>query len=121
MYTTEIKIGNKIVPIKFGAYVMKLIADNGIRLSELSEKIQDNPADIIPKLIYYGAINASPERKGEDISLNDIYDWLDESDGGLFGEEAQSILELFTKQMSEGVLKNVKAVQPKKKAPQKTT
>lgn len=105
MYQTEIQIGEKVIPIRFGAYVMKCIADDGVKLSELSELINNNPADIIPKIFYYGALNASPNRAGEGISINDIYDWLDEVEGGLFGEKSMAILNLFTKQMTDGVPK----------------
>ncbi|GEM_PF-1569381 len=107
MYSTEITVNGKIIPIRFGAYVMKRIADEGIKLSELGALLQDNPFDIIPKIFYYGAINASEGRKGENISLNDIYDWLDETPGGLFGEESQAIIKLFTDQMTEGLPKTL--------------
>ena len=115
MYATEIKVNGKTIPIRFGAYVLKKIADDGIRLQNLSDHIGDNPADIIPKIIYYGAINASEERRGDNVSLNDIYDWLDEIEGGLFGEEASKVIDLFKQQMSDSVPKNLKAG----KAPQK--
>ena len=110
MYKTEIKVNDKTIKIRFGAYVLKCIADDGIELGSLSEVMTKNPADIIPKIIYFGALNASPDRRGEGISLNDIYDWLDESEGGLFGKELTDIMALFTKQMTDGVPKNVKAV-----------
>lgn len=115
MYSTEITVNSKTIPIRFGAYVIKKLADDGIRLQDLPEHIKENPADIIPKIIYYGAINASEERRGDNVSLNDIYDWLDEIEGGLFGEEASKVIDLFTKQMSDSVPKNLKAG----KAPQK--
>ena len=115
MYSTQISVNGKTIPIRFGAYVLKKIADDGIRLQNLSDHIGDNPADIIPKIIYYGAINASEERRGDNVSLNDIYDWLDEIEGGLFGEEASKVIDLFTQQMSDSVPKNLKAG----KAPQK--
>lgn len=38
----------------------------------------------------------------------------------LLGEEASKVIELFTKQMTDSLLKNVQAVQ-EKKAPQKKT
>lgn len=115
MYATEINVNGKTIPIRFGAYVIKKLADDGIRLQDLPEHIKENPADIVPRIIYYGAINASEERRGDNVSLNDIYDWLDEIEGGLFGEEALKVIDLFTKQMSDSVPKNSKAG----KAPQK--
>ena len=110
MYKTEIKVNGKTIKIRFGAYVLKCIADDGIELGSLSEVMTKNPADIIPKIIYFGALNASPDRLGADVSLNDIYDWLDELEGGLFGKDVADIMALFTKQMTDGVPKNVKAV-----------
>lgn len=103
MYKTEITVNDKVIPIRFGAYVLKCLADTGIKLSELSDSIADNPADIIPQIMYFGAVNASKDRGGEGISINDIYDWLDEQPGGLFGAAAMDILNLFTRQMSDGV------------------
>ena len=122
MYSTKIEINNKVIPIRFGAYVLKCIADDGVKLQELGERMQDNPADMFPKIIYYGALNASEGRRGDNVNINDIYDWLDVIDGGLFGEEASKIIELFTKQMTDSLPKNVQAVKPKAtpqtKAPQ---
>jgi hypothetical protein len=115
MYATEITVNGKTIPIRFGAYVIKKLADDGIRLQGLPEHIKENRADIVPRSIYYGAINASEERRGDNVSLNDIYDWLDEIEGGLFGEEASKVIDLFTQQMSDSVPKNLKAG----KAPQK--
>ena len=117
MYSTKIEINNKVIPIRFGAYVLKCIADDGVKLQELGERMQDNPADMFPKIIYYGALNASEGRRGDNVNINDIYDWLDVIDGGLFGEEASKIIELFTKHMTDSLPKNVQAVQ-EKKAPQ---
>ena len=57
MYATEIKVNGKTIPIRFGAYVIKRLADDGIRLQDLSESIANNPADIIPKIIYYGLLS----------------------------------------------------------------
>lgn len=103
MYKTEININGKVIPVKFGAYVIKRLSDDGIKLSELQDKVQDNPVDFIVKIIYYGAINASPERKGEGISINDVYDWIDEQPGGVFGPTVTDVLNLFTAQMTDGV------------------
>jgi hypothetical protein len=109
MYETNIEFKGQIIPVRFGTYVLKCIADDGIKLTDMQERMTENPADIIPKIIYYGALNASPERKGENVSLNLIYDWLDEVEGGLFSEKVTEMIQLFTKQMTEGVPKNVKA------------
>ena len=106
MYKTEIQVNGKNIPIRFGAYVLKCLADAGVRLTELSEQMTTNPADIMPKIIFYGALNASENREGKGISINDIYDWLDEVEGGLFGEKVGEVLLLFTNQMTDGVPKN---------------
>ena len=118
MYNTEIEVNGKTIKIRFGAYVIKCLADAGVGLEQLSDFMTSNPADIIPKIIYFGALNASPERKGENLSINDIYDWLDEVEGGLFGEKVGEVLLLFTNQMTDGVPKNAiaegKTPRPKK-------
>ena len=118
MYSAKIEVNDKIIPIRFGAYVLKCIADDGVKLQELGERMRDNPADMLPKIIYYGALNASEGRRGDNIDINDIYDWLDVIDGGLIGEEASKIIELFTKQMTDSLPKNVQAG---KATPQKKT
>ncbi len=115
MYETKITVNGKEIPIRFGAYVMKCIADEGVKLSELGELIKDNPFDIIPKIFYYGAVNASEGRRGDGISLNDVYDWLDEIPGGLFSEQSQALIKLFTDQMTDGVPKVEKDEHSKKK------
>lgn len=110
MYNTEIEVNSKTIKIRFGTYVIKCLADDGISLKQMYDLMLSNPADIFPKIIYFGALNASPERKGENISINDIYDWLDETEGGLFGQKAADVISLFTNQMNDGVPKNEKAV-----------
>ncbi len=118
MYATEIKVNGKTIPIRFGAYVIKKLADDGIRLQGLDELIKNNYADIIPRIIYYGAVNASEERRGDNVSLNDIYDWIDDVSDGLFGEEVSKIYNLFAQQLNDSVPKNLKAgkASPQKKA-----
>ena len=118
MYKTEIQVNGKNIPIRFGAYVIKCLADVGIKVTELSEPFDNNPADIMSKIIYYGALNASENREGKGISINDIYDWMDEVEGGLFGEKVREVILLFQNQMTDGVPKNAiaegKTPHPKK-------
>ena len=103
MYNTEITVNDKNIPIKFGAYVIKRLTDDGYKLSNLDKDLADNPFDIIPKIFYYGAVNASENREGKGITINDIYDWLDEQRGGLMGKVSVDILNLFILQMTDGV------------------
>ena len=103
MYKTEITVNDKNIPIKFGAYVIKRLTDDGYKLSNLDKDLADNPFDIIPKIFYYGAVNASEGREGKGVTINDIYDWLDEQRGGLMSKVSVDILNLFISQMTDGV------------------
>ena len=103
MYNTEITVNGKVIPIKFGAYVIKRLTDDGYKLSNLDKDLADNPFDIIPKIFYFGAVNASEGREGKGVTINDIYDWLDEQRGGLMSKVSVDILNLFISQMTDGV------------------
>lgn len=105
MYKTEISINGKVIPVRFGAYVLKRLGDDGTGIADLAVKISNNPAKVIPQIIYYGAINASKDRLGEGISINDVYDWLDEVEGGLLGAKVAGILGLFTSQLTANMPK----------------
>ena len=109
MYTTEIEINGNKVQVRFGAYVIKCLADEGIALQELGEKIKTNPADVIPKIIFYAIQNASPDWKGFGVTLKDVYDWIDEDGRGLFSDEVIEITNLFAKQLTDNLPKNLKA------------
>ena len=115
MYKTEITVNDKNIPIKFGAYVIKRLTDDGYKLSNLDKDLADNPFDIIPKIFYYGAVNASDGREGKGISINDIYDWLDEQRGGLMSKVSVDILNLFISQMTDGVPVSEEVQEKKKK------
>lgn len=115
MYNTEITVNDKNIPIKFGAYVIKRLTDDGYKLSNLDKDLADNPFDIIPKIFYYGAVNASENREGKGITINDIYDWLDEQRGGLMGKVSVDILNLFISQMTDGVPVSEEVQDTKKK------
>ena len=115
MYNTEITVNGKVIPIKFGAYVIKRLTDDGYKLSNLDKDLADNPFDIIPKIFYYGAVNASDGREGKGISINDIYDWLDEQRGGLMSKVSVDILNLFISQMTDGVPVSEEVQETKKK------
>ena len=115
MYNTEITVNDKNIPIKFGAYVIKRLTDDGYKLSNLDKDLADNPFDIIPKIFFFGAVNASENREGKGISINDIYDWLDEQKGGLMSKVSVDILNLFISQMTDGVPVSEEAQDTKKK------
>ena len=115
MYKTEITVNDKVIPIKFGAYVIKRLTDDGYKLSNLDKDLADNPFDIIPKIFYYGAVNASEGREGKGVTINDIYDWLDEQRGGLMSKVSVDILNLFISQMTDGVPVSEEVQDTKKK------
>ena len=115
MFESVINVNGKEIKIRFGAYVLKCLADDGIPIGQLMDAINNNPAGLIPKIFMYGAINAIPDRDHEKVSINDIYDWLDSLEGGLLGTESTKLFNLFVKHMTMGVPKNKKAEVVKKK------
>lgn len=115
MYSYNIYINKKEVEVRFGTWVMKRLNDDGISAEKIGEEISNNPFGFIAKLINYGIINAIPGRDESVSDINDVYDWLD-SNGGIAGEDATEILNLFVKQLTEGVPETKKkAVIPKGK------
>ena len=116
MYTGQMMINGAIRQLKFGAWVMKRLADDGISVRNISEKLQENIFDVAPRIIYYAAENASPNKTVDAFTMTDIYDAIDELEGGMMGAEVIELLNTFGKQLSDGVPKNVQAG---KQAPQK--
>lgn len=104
MYNTEINVNGRAIPVKFGSYVIKRLEDDGIRIADLSDRIQDKFIDTATKIVYYGAINATEGKSGEGVSIDDVYDWLDEN--GLLSENVTKVTQLFFKQLSDGVPKS---------------
>lgn len=127
MNTTKIKVDGKDVPIRFGSYVISLLAKEGIRLSDLKKKLDEDPVGVIANIIYFGAVNASDGKRGEGITLVEIYDWIDEQDGGFSDDEVIRVFNMFGEYLEKGVPKNQKGAEKKPKAkvksltPQKAT
>lgn len=100
MFETEIKINDKTIPVKFGAYVVERLEEDGIYLTELENHVK-KPVGLIKKLLYYGAVNAVKGKDEKQVSMDDVYDWLD--DVGAMSEQVTDILKLFTDSLSKGV------------------
>lgn len=105
MYSREIEISGKKYTVRFGAWVMKRLHDDGIGIKDIADKITNNPFGFIPTLIYYGIVNAIPGRDESkvDVDENTLFDWLDCQNGGINSVEVSKLLELFTNQLTDGV------------------
>lgn len=117
MNETKIKVNGKNVPIRFGSYVISLLAEAGITLVDFGKAVQKDPIGVIAKVIYFGAVNASEGKRGDGISQGDIFDWIDEQDGGFTSDEVTKVFELFGKYLNMGVPK--KKVKTKSLNPEK--
>lgn len=102
MFERKITIAGKEHTIQFGGYVQQLLYEDGIKLADVGQIIQDNPFGLVPKIIWFGLVNGSDDWQGDGLSLRDVHGWIDEQ-GGIFGEEAQSLLELYIKSVSQGL------------------
>ena len=87
----EFKINDKSYKAKLGLAFLELatVSENKT-LQELFNDFEQNTLFIIPKLIRYSIINA-----GNDIELNEVYDWLDEV--GINDKEVTTFIESFTR------------------------
>lgn len=114
MNRTEIEFKGKTIPILFGAWVMGQLIKSGYPLASLHEEMTSNPFIFFPKLVYLGAVNATP---GKDLSAfdeNDFFDWVDEV-GGISSEEVMRVINVFTTSLGTDV-GEVKKKQPTKAA-----
>ena len=120
MNETKIIINGKEVPIRFGSYVISLLAQDGISLSDFGNVTEKDPIGTIAKVIYFGAINASEGKRGDGISQGDIFDWIDEQEGGFSSEEVTKVFELFGKYLTMGVPKKKPRTKDKPLSPPTT-
>ena len=111
MYETKIEINGKTIPVRFGAYVVERLEDEGIYLSELNEHTK-KPVGLIKKLLFHGAVNAIKGKDESQVSIDDIYDWMDEV--GAMSEQSTGILKLFIDSLTKGVPKSEKTTAKKK-------
>ena len=119
MNETKIVINGKDVPIRFGSYVISLLAKDGISLSDFGNVTKKDPIGTIAKVIYFGAINGSEGKRGDGISQGDIFDWIDEQEGGFSSDAVTEVFSLFGKYLDFGVSKKkakmkVKSLNPTK-------
>ncbi len=121
MNETKIIINGKEVKIRFGSYVISLLAQDGISLSDFGNVTKKDPIGTIAKVIYFGAVNGSEGKRGDDISQGDIFDWIDEQEGGFSSDEVTKVFELFGKYLTMGVPKKKVKTKPKSLNPEKTT
>lgn len=115
MYTGQLIINGALRNLRFGAWVMKRLADDGISVKDIGERLNDNMFDVVPRIIYYAAENTMPNKSVDAFELTDVFDAIDELPGGMFSAEISTLLNTFGQQLSDGVPKNVQAG---KKTPQ---
>ena len=121
MNEIKIVINGKDVKIRFGSYVISLLAQDGIALSDFGAVTKKVPIGTIAKVIFFGAVNASEGKRGDGISQGDIFDWIDEQEGGFSSEEVTNVFEMFGKYLEMGVPKKKVKTKPKSLNPEKTT
>jgi len=118
----ELKLNNKIIPLKWGTWAMRefCVANNiGIdKYFELLGKTQFD-LDLVVKMIYIGYKSACVSSKQDvEYTENDVCDWMDEI-GGLFNTEGQFIE--FVKYIISTTVTTVQGtVKEEKKKPNKT-
>lgn len=102
MNRTEINFKGELIPILFGSWVMGQLIKSGYPLASLHEEMTSNPFVFFPKLVYLGAVNATP---GKDLSAfdeNDFFDWVDKV-GGISSEGVMKVINTFTKSLGTDV------------------
>ena len=105
MFKTEIKLiqedgGEKIIPLKFTSRIEASIFDEGILDTEGKPK---NPIKFIVYVVYFAALYATPQRDGGGITVEDIYDWIDQQPGGFESKELERVLKVYRSQKEHGV------------------
>ena len=121
MNETRIIINGKEVKIRFGSYVISLLAQDGISLSDFDKVVKKDPIGTIAKVIYFGAVNGSDSDTSKWIKQSDVFDWMDEQDGGFSSDEVTRVFELFGKSLNMGLPKKKVKTKPKSLNPEKTT
>lgn len=104
MFTKEITIKGERRTVKFGTWVWSALVEAGYNINDLGDESTRNPFKFFATLIYLGLMNAARGREDAGISLDDVYDWIDEQ-GGVSSEEVISLVNLFSAQNTTGVQK----------------
>ena len=117
MYTTEIKINDRTIPLKFSFLTVRELEKRGFPVADLKNAMETGYTDLLVEVVRTGAMTAV--KAHEDVlSEDDVIEWVDAN--GFLSETVQDVFLLFVRSQTEGVSKNSKAVKPKKKAtPQK--
>ena len=102
IHETLIKFKEKKKKVRFGMWTISKMIDFGYRLETIQQDINANPIKFFVTVTYLGACNAL-DKDLDSYNLNDFYDWLDETEGGIEGKEMQKIQKCFTESLSFGV------------------
>lgn len=74
MNKLELTIKGKVYPVKVGMAFLELaLKSENLSLTDFFNKIQTDGFFLLPRLVMYGIKTA-----GGDLSIDEIYEWLDE-------------------------------------------
>lgn len=102
MNRTEIKLNGESIPVLFGSWVMGQLIKAGYPLASLHEDMTSNPFVFFPKLVYLGAVNATPNKDLTAFNENDFFDWVDEV-GGISSGDVTKVINTFTRSLGMDV------------------
>ena len=95
MNKVELKFGSRTLTAKFGiGFIGRYLKSNEQTLNEMFKEFQENPFLTAPNLLYY-----SVKETGEDITLQDIEDLIDDN-GGVNSPQLIAFIEAFTQSLT---------------------
>lgn len=110
MNKVELNFGERTLTAKFGiGFIGRYLKANEQTLNEMFKEFQENPFLTAPNLLYH-----SVKETGEDITLQDIEDLIDDN-GGVNSPQLIAFIEAFTQSLTvnmpvtEGKPQKVKA------------
>lgn len=103
----ELEIGGAKRGFRFGLGCLgEMVHELGIDVSELDDFLTKNPIKGIPTLVYHGA-KYEVRRMGDevDFTIYDVYDWIEDLEGGINDAKIATLIDVFTKSLSKDVPK----------------
>jgi hypothetical protein len=104
MNKINLKIGGKYRDFHFGiGFIGLFLESTGIKMSEIDEKIKQNPFKLIPEMMYYSALFADKRANNEvDYDAYDVAEWID-LEGGINGNIVVEFTTAFFNSLTKGV------------------
>jgi len=97
-------LGGKDRDFHFGiGFIGLFLEKSGIAMSDIDEKIKENPFKIIPEMMYYSTLFAD-QRAGKEVDYDaySVAEWIDEADG-INGKEVVSFITAFFQSLTKDV------------------